>query len=504
MNCQFYNIRFTKISINKLFMKKLIVLIPLLFYIALAISQPCREVVGYYPAWQFYDRDQLVNPATIDYSKYTTIVYAFFNPQPDGSIIAHDQGLERKLLGGEEGYPSLVENAHKNGVKVLASIGGWTLSSNFPQLASDAFTRMKFAEACVALVEKYDLDGIDIDWEYPGYKAHNGREADTKNFTLMISDIRFKLDSYGVKVGRPMTLSIAAGSADRYLAKIEWEKIRDIVDMVNLMSYNYSGSWDTIVNHHTGLYYAGKGDPTYNVDFSVQKIIEYGIPAEKINLGLAFYARSLKTHGKAEHGSRCRGYGDNETFEADAGSPPYYNLVAKLDDFTYNWDDRAKVPFLLGKGDLWTFVGFDDERSIEAKARYAIEKNLGGAVIWELTGDYIETQPGSRVIGNTPLVNKVNSIFCMYKKPDSGPKVDEAEKFTIAPSGTSSIELSFKEDFDNGLLTILSPEGNLMFEGTVFGGTQIWVNRESWTVGKYLFKLDIKGFTHTYEYFSKG
>lgn len=484
-------------------MKKIIVVVPLLIYCFLAISQPCREVVGYYPAWQFYDRDQLVNPATIDYSKYTTIVYAFYKPNLDGSITAHDQNLERKLLGGEEDFPSLVENAHKNGVKVMASIGGWTLSSNFPQLSADAFTRHKFAEACAALVEKYDLDGIDIDWEYPGYVAHNGRKADKENFTLLISDIKFKLDSYSAKAEKPILLSIAAGSADRYLENIEWEKVRDVVDMVNLMSYNYSGSWDTIVNHHTGLHSTGIGDPSYNVDYSVNKLIELGIPAEKINLGMAFYARSLKTHGKAQHGSGCRGYADTETFEEDAGSPPYYNLIAKMDEFDYNWDDRAKVPFLTGKGDLWTFVSYDDERSIEAKARYAVEKNLGGAVIWEITGDYLETEPGSGVISHTPLANKISSIFCMYGKPDNEPDVKSAEKFTIRPAGTTSIELSFLEDFDNGLLTIVSPQKNLMFEGTVFGGTQIWVNKESWASGNYLFKLDIEGFTYTYSYFNQ-
>jgi GH18 family chitinase len=91
-------------------------------------TQPCREVIGYYPSWKFYDRQQLVNPATIDYSTYTALNYAFFEPKPDGSVKPFDPKTDKLLLQGGPTTPSLVEKAHEHGVKVFISIGGWTLS----------------------------------------------------------------------------------------------------------------------------------------------------------------------------------------------------------------------------------------------------------------------------------------------------------------------------------------------------------------------------------------
>ena len=64
-------------------------------------SQPCKEVVGYYPNWQWYDRAKLVNPSTIDYSKYTILNYSFFEPEANGSISSTDSWADENLLLGE-------------------------------------------------------------------------------------------------------------------------------------------------------------------------------------------------------------------------------------------------------------------------------------------------------------------------------------------------------------------------------------------------------------------
>jgi chitinase len=116
-----------------------------------SFAQPCKEVVGYYPGWQWYDRAQLVNPFTIDYSKYTILNYAFFNPNADGTISGLDPWADENILLGQinwstdpvSHYPNtgLVDRAHNEGIKVLISVGGWTLSTNFPSIASDAIKR---------------------------------------------------------------------------------------------------------------------------------------------------------------------------------------------------------------------------------------------------------------------------------------------------------------------------------------------------------------------------
>ncbi|TAK43091.1 MAG: hypothetical protein EPO28_06455, partial [Saprospiraceae bacterium] len=127
---------------------RFLIIIPSLFPL-FSMAQPCREVFAYFPSWKWHHRGFLVNPATIDYTKYTAINYAFFQPLDDGSITTFDPVADKTLLLGEikadapPAYPkwnglgtpqwhlpetSLVGKAHENGVKVLISVGGWTLS----------------------------------------------------------------------------------------------------------------------------------------------------------------------------------------------------------------------------------------------------------------------------------------------------------------------------------------------------------------------------------------
>src|SRR6188768_1430192 len=153
-------------------------------FLPATVAQPCREVVGYYASWKWYKRNKLVNPATIDYTKYTIINYAFFKPLSDGSVIEGDAYADNVILTGNQEANndnkvfdpsvSLVERAHQNDVRVVASVGGWTWSQVFSGIAASEQKRKKFASDCALIVKKYNLDGIDIDWEFPGSKARGG------------------------------------------------------------------------------------------------------------------------------------------------------------------------------------------------------------------------------------------------------------------------------------------------------------------------------------------
>ena len=199
----------------------LIIIIFLLSGKNLFAQSPCKEIVGYYPNWQWYDRNKLVDPQSIDYSKYTIINYCFMAPQTDGTITMTDPWADDNLLNGEidwvnGGYianTSLIAIAHNNGVKVLPSIGGWTLSDNFPAIAADPVKRATFAQACVELIDSFHFDGIDLDWEYPGYAPHAGTAQDKANFNLLLQDVRTAIDSFGLTVGKTMLLTAAVGAA---------------------------------------------------------------------------------------------------------------------------------------------------------------------------------------------------------------------------------------------------------------------------------------------------
>lgn len=404
-------------------LQKLTVL-ALFLIIKLSVAQTCKEIIGYYPNWQWYDRGKLVKPSTINYSKYTTINYCFFKPETNGTISNTDTWADENLLQGQINWntfpvsyysnTSLIDLAHTAGTKVMVSIGGWTLSDNFPAIAANSTLRGKFASECNRLIKFYKFDGIDIDWEYPGYAAHSGTAADKPNFTLLLNQIRDSLNALGSLTNKYYKLSACFSADPVNMQNIEWNNVVPLLDMVNLMSYDLFGAWDCSANHNSPLYASGNGNPNFNCNKAFLNLVNsFGVPSSKINLGLAFYGRSQMGATTIFQPTNCN---ENAVvFSDDLGTPLYYNVIKNLNLFDQYFDNVAKVPYLLGKATSsanGTFVSYDSKYSIGLKASYIINQNARGAIIWEITGDYIETAPGSGIILGTPLVDTLNYVFC--------------------------------------------------------------------------------------------
>lgn len=126
----------------------------------------CYNIVGYYPSWVAGGNYYINNPSKVDYSKYTHICYAFAIPGTDGNIGSVDNASV---------LTDLVNRAHAANVKVLLSIGGWLSSSPsntpFETIANNPTAITNLANACASLITRYNLDGIDLDWEYPTTKT---------------------------------------------------------------------------------------------------------------------------------------------------------------------------------------------------------------------------------------------------------------------------------------------------------------------------------------------
>ncbi len=398
------------------------------------LAQPCQEVIGYFPSWKWYHRKFLVNPATIDYTKYSIINYAFFQPNADGSIRPFDPYADKTLLLGTikpeapPGYSrsidfghrewhiaetSLVSKAQQAGTKVLISLGGWTLSNHFSSIAADSVKRGRFAASCAQLVRTYQVDGVDIDWEYPGYGPQNGSAADKENFTILVKEIRDSFNVLEKSINKSLLITAAFGVAPSRMAFIEWEKVVPLLDFINLMTYDFYGSNHSRTNHHAPLFPPEQGLNGFDLHSVVNHLTgNYAVPRHKINIGIAFYGRTQKTKGAPNLHTASMQIPDRETFPEDKGNPMFYSIVARQDLFDYYWDPSAQVPFLKGKNLLNTFVTFDDENSIALKAHYIQENGLAGAMVWDITGDHIETNPGSGVIAETPLADVLNKVFC--------------------------------------------------------------------------------------------
>jgi len=148
---------------------------------------------------------------------------------------------EPPLCQGHQYETGLIYQAHKAGVEVYPSIGGWTLSDLFPTLAKNPTARKTFAANCVKLIESYDFDGIDIDWEYPGYEEHMGTPEDTQNYSLLLQDIRSALDELGTKKGRVYGLTAALPCGPDLITNIEIGVVSKILTELNLMTYDFHG-----------------------------------------------------------------------------------------------------------------------------------------------------------------------------------------------------------------------------------------------------------------------
>ena len=136
-------------------------------------------------------------------------------------------------------------------MKIVLSVGGWG-ADGFSHMAMTEEGRRKFARSCLDAVERYNLDGIDIDWEYPCSDAAGigADPRDKENFTALLAALREYL-------GKGRIVSVAVGASRRCIADTQMDKVAEIVDYVQLMTYDMVDG--TRAGHHAALG-ATKGD----------------------------------------------------------------------------------------------------------------------------------------------------------------------------------------------------------------------------------------------------
>jgi chitinase len=361
------------------------------------------KVVAYFTSWSIYGRDYQI--MDIDGSKITHINYAFANIK-DGEIVLGDpwadvqkpfprscegegclQGNFGQLLELKAKYPHL---------KTLISVGGWTWSGNFSDVALTEESRAKFAESAVDFVRNYGLDGVDLDWEYPvggGLETNVTRPEDKQNYTLLLEKIRTELDIAGKEDGKQYLLTIAGGASKKYVANTELDKIAKTTDWINIMTYDFHGSWESASGHNAPLF-ADPIDPStgLNADDAVKRYINAGVPSEQIVLGIPFYGRGWSGCNEKRQGQyeECSGPSVG-TWEA--GILDYTDIEENYinkNGFKSFWNEKSKVPWLYNK-ETGTFISYENEKSIGYKTDYIKSQNLGGAMFWELNGDRNQT-----------------------------------------------------------------------------------------------------------------
>lgn len=273
-------------------------------------------VIGYLPG-------RSVDTTAIPFQRLTHINFSFAIPAKNGGGLDALRNWE-KLIG-------LVKKAHQNDVKVFISIGGWSIGdaagddSRFHRMAASQEERNYFVINVMELVRRYNLDGVDMDWEYPDIENRSAEDN-----VLLMKQLADSLHAINKKLSAAVVHYGSQGDGTK-------KEIFGIVDWLNLMTYDDD-----------------KGQPVPHSPFSLaEKSVNYwikqrGLPPQKAVLGLPFYG---KPRGKLTH------YKDL----VNAGADPY--------------------------GDTYDSVYYNGINTIKMKTQFAQKEKMAGVMIWEISQD---------------------------------------------------------------------------------------------------------------------
>jgi chitinase len=344
-----------------------------------------RVLAGYYAGWSA-DRYPV---SAIPADQLTHVFYAFANISPGGECVAsnpaQDQANWAALQALKQAHPQL---------RLLLSVGGWTQSGLFSDVAATPEARTHFAQSCAALVQANGFDGLDVDWEFPvegGLPANHTRPDDGLNFTALLTELRAALTAQSAGTGQHYLLTIAAPAGKAEYQHLELRLIAEQVDWINLMAYDFTIAASPTTNFNAPLF-AAAGDPApqapeRNADAAVQAYLAAGVPGRKLVLGAPFYGRAWQGVPADNDGLFQPDSGPAQGSFAADGIISYGDLETRLlPAGTRHVAPDAQVPWLYDAG-AKTFVTYEDPDSLGRKADYAVSQNLGGMMFWELSMD---------------------------------------------------------------------------------------------------------------------
>ncbi len=334
-----------------------------------------KAIIGY-----VFPRKDVLPDETLRGDLLTHINFAFADIR-NGQIVAerpNDDANLKTLTGLRESFPDL---------KILISVGGWSWSGGFSDMALTKKSRGKFIRSAVEFLRIHDLDGIDLDWEYPGLAGagNTHRRADRKNFTLLLSELRTALNAAQKQAGKKYLLTIAAGASRSFLQHTEMKKASRSLDYVNLMTYDFLVESGGRSGHHSNLYASSFNPEALSAAASVTAFMRAGVPAKKLVLGVPFYGRGWKDAPATNNGLYQKA-------AAGEGGLSWSNLIQSFIDkngYVRWWDSQAKAPYLW-KADEGRVITYDDPDSLTEKCRYVMKNSLGGVMFWEYTADDAE------------------------------------------------------------------------------------------------------------------
>jgi chitinase len=375
--------------------------------------------VAYFVQWGIYARQYFVkNVADSGQAAgLTTINYAFGGVSQAGACSSLDTWADfqrpfatSESVDGVADAPGQALNGNFNqlrklksrfpGLRVVMSLGGFTGSTFFSDVALTPASRQQFVASCLDMFITGNLpsgagaaagvfDGIDIDWEWPVTPAAAGTHArpeDRRNFTLLLAEFRRQLDSLGRQNHRHYVLTaFLPADPAKISAGFEVPAIFHSLDWATVQGYDLHGTWESTTNFQSALF-SPRGDPAtptkFSVDLAIQSYLAARAPARKLVLGVPFYSRGWTGVPNVNNGLFQTSTGPAAgTFEAGVDD---FKVVAAKTGFQLFRDRRDGVAWLFDGSTFWTF---DDPVALREKMTYVTDHHLGGAMAWSLDAD---------------------------------------------------------------------------------------------------------------------
>jgi chitinase len=352
------------------------------------IPQAARE--GETPYWNAamikgeYLTDLIISFALLEKNDVSVPYIPELKPLPDGPMFSNiwDEAASLK-----EKYPHL---------RVNVSVGGYG-ADGFSDMADDPALRSAFVANVCKWLEDYNLDGMDVDWEYPvgpewGQEIKS-RPADKQNYITLLQELRNAMDQLGAKTGKRYGLSTAVPASNWFPKANDVRAAARIVDSLKLMAYDYYGGWSTTTGHHSNLD-NNPHDPAWGGWSTKQALDEYlwaGVPPEKITLGIGFYGRAWQGVGRGDYEDTpglfqpYKSIPNSAPFDQGTVSWTEIKEFLKPDSgYKRCWDDIAQAPYIYN-GDIW--ISYTDEQQIKILTDFVKENKLGGVFVWEYGHD---------------------------------------------------------------------------------------------------------------------
>lgn len=359
------------------------------------------RVVGYYPSYSIYE-DYFVTDINAD--QLTHLNYAAADISENGQCVSSDVWTDTQYaypgdkpnlrLRGNIRQLQLLRGEHPN-LKILITIGGWEQSDHFSEVAQTPESRARFVRSCMAFVREYLFDGIDIDWRYPVSGGQvEGLPEDRENFTLLLEEFRTQLDEAGAVDNKAYLLTMLAPAVETLYKNIDLALVHPYLDWINLMSFGFQGEWSEVASHHAPLF-GNTRDPrgslmqeNYNVSATVETFLDAGVPAEKLVVGIPFYAQTWRNVKPNDYFGLYQTADGVPTGTRPGGVLYYRDLLPLLqnDIYTRFFDEEAGVPWLYSDEERIA-ISYEDPESVRYKVHYVRQMDLGGVMIWQISYD---------------------------------------------------------------------------------------------------------------------